>query len=165
MQRRRFLQLAAGAAAGAAVWEAAPGIASFQKLSLRLGKLSQGTLVLLTGNPLLTRSTLETPPGLIEMIWERPFGSADEHSQWLINGRPYSEREPLLVQPADRYRLRMMNATGQKHSVYMQQHRLQLTRVDQTKFAGPLQEAIVLERYTAVDADIVVKPGDDYANR
>jgi FtsP/CotA-like multicopper oxidase with cupredoxin domain len=59
-----------------------------------------------------------------------------------------------------RYRLRMMNATGQAYPVHLHDNSFELTRVNQIPVAGIFKDTIRLERYNVVEADVVVShPG------
>ena len=183
MQRRRFLQLAASVAAGAVAPQAPAFSAPSLRLAHVLpaaGIGSAGTVIALVGDPVFTRfalaalSSAATEPVefrtgrerlgiapapadvLIEMLWERRFDSPGGGYQWLINGRPYAESEPVRLLFGQRCRLRMMNATGEVHAIHLQQHCFQVTRFEQAAVCGTFRNAIRLERYSVVDADVVV---------
>jgi FtsP/CotA-like multicopper oxidase with cupredoxin domain len=104
------------------------------------------------------------PDEILEMLLEKrldsKLGLGDRIHHWLINGRSYADIAPLLLQQGRRYRLRMMNATGQAHPVHLHRHSFELTRVNQIPVSGIFKDTIRLERYNIVEADVVVShPG------
>jgi hypothetical protein len=164
MKRRRFLQLAASAAA-AAVVQHSPA------LSCSVGKVSQpahaDVLSLAVGEPPLAfdashvglgagrRSAVE-PDQMIEMLLEQ---RSDGVYQWTIDGRLHAT-EALFLRQGRRYRLRMMNATGGVHTVHLRNHSFELARIHQVPVSGMFKDTIRLGRYNVVEADVVMSlPG------
>jgi multicopper oxidase len=97
---------------------------------------------------------------LIEVMLARLAGTQNPVNHWLVNGEPVSQREPLLLTPGRRYRLRWINATDDAHLIHLQDHRFQITRMQQTPVLSAYTDTIHIERYAAVDAEVVVRePG------
>jgi hypothetical protein len=151
MKRRRFLQLAASAAAGAVVQHssASPSGRISQPpadvLSLAVGVRAPGASHAGFG----AGGSADVPDQMLEMLLEK---SADGIYGWSINGT----MEPLLLQQGRRYRLRMLNATGEVHSVSLRHHSFELTRVHQVPVSGILTVTVSLERYNVVEADVLM---------
>jgi hypothetical protein len=165
MKRRRFLQLAAGAAAGAVVQH-------FRALSCSAAQISQpanaDVLSLAVSDPAMAamdasqagfgtgRRSAVAPGELIEMLLEK---NNDGIYQWTVDGRSHPA-EALFLQQGRRYRLRMMNATGGVHSVSLRHHSFELTRIHQVPVYGIFQDTIRLGRYNVVEADVLMsRPG------
>jgi FtsP/CotA-like multicopper oxidase with cupredoxin domain len=163
MKRRRFLQLAASTAAAAVVQRSSA-------LSCSGGQTSRyaDVLSLAVGEPALTavdashvgfgagRRLAAEPDQLIEMLLEQ---RSDDAYQWTIDGRSHPA-EALFLQQGRRYRLRMMNATGEVHSVQLQRHSFELARIHQVPVSGIFKDTIRLGRYNVVEADVVMsRPG------
>jgi hypothetical protein len=198
MKRRRFLQLAASAAAGVVVQHssASPAGRVFHSpadvLSLAVGvrapaafdtsgaglsgtaapstarRDGSATLPRHAGASAMTkfkavaelmfvsgmeRSTRH-PDQMLEMLLEK---SADGSYGWTIDGRSYPAKEPPLLQRGRRYRLRMMNATGEIHSVSLRHHSFEITRIRQVPVSGIFKDTLPLERYDVVEADILMR--------
>lgn len=165
MNRRRFLELAASAAAGAVVQHSLA-------LSCSAAQISQpahaDVLSLAVGDPALAdldashvgrgacrRSAIE-PDQMIKMLLERMSGGA---YQWTIDGRPHAA-EALFLQQGRRYRLRMMNATGGVHTVHLQHHTFEVARIHQVPVSGIFKDTLRLGRYNVVEADVLMsRPG------
>jgi FtsP/CotA-like multicopper oxidase with cupredoxin domain len=96
------------------------------------------------------------PDETLEMLLEKGLDSADGINHWVIHGRSYADIAPLVVHHGRRYRLRMMNATGQAHPVHLHHHSFELTRVNQIPVSGIFKDTIRLERYNVVEADLVL---------
>ena len=163
MKRRCFLQLAASTAAAAVVQRSSA-------LSFSAGEISQpaDVLSLAVGDPALTafdashvgfgagRHLAVEPDQMIEMLLEK---RKDGAYQWTIDGRS-QPAEALFLQQGRRYRLRMMNATGEVHSVQLQRHSFELARIHQVPVSGIFKDTIRLGRYNVVEADVVMsRPG------
>jgi hypothetical protein len=128
MKRRHFLQLAAGAAAGAVVVHSSPRATA--------------------------SATVSEPDELLPMLLER--GSDGSH-QWVIDGRSHQLSTPLVLPSGRRYRLRLMNATGFEHSVHIPNHHFEVARVEQARVSGMSRNSIRLDRYTVVEADVFLQ--------
>ena len=165
MKRRRFLQLAASTAAAAVVRRSSA-------LSCSTGQISHPTaadvLSLTVGEPPLAgfdtsqagfgagRRLAIEPDQMIEMLLEK---RSDGTYQWTIDGRPHSA-EALLLQKGRRYRLRMMNATGEVYTVQLRDHSFELARIHQVPVSGIFKNALRLGRYNVVEADVLMsRPG------
>jgi FtsP/CotA-like multicopper oxidase with cupredoxin domain len=92
------------------------------------------------------------PDQILEMLLD----PRDGVNHWSINGRSYPDIEPMFLQQGRRYRLRMMNATGQPHPLHLRRHSFELTRINQIPVSGIFKDTIRLERYNVVEADVVV---------
>jgi hypothetical protein len=159
MKRRRFLQLAASAAAGAVVQHSsASPVGRISQppadvLSLAVGVRAPAAFdTSYDGFGSGSRSAVE-PDQLLEMLLEK---SGDGKYQWTIDGRSYPTMEPPLLQQGRRYRLRMMNATGRAHSVSLRHHSFELTRIHQVPVSGIFKDTLSLERYNVVEADVLM---------
>jgi hypothetical protein len=150
MKRRRFLQLAASAAAGAVVQHSSASPAAADVLSLAVDV--RGPAAFETSYSSGGRSAVD-PDQLLEMLLEK---SGDGSYQWTIDGRSYPTMEPLLLQQGRRYRLRIMNATGGAHSVSLRHHSFEVTRIHQVPVSGIFKDTLSLERYNVVEADVLM---------
>ena len=165
MKRRRFLQLAAGAAAAAVARHSSA-------LSFTEGRTSQpetaDVLWLAAGEPPLASFAairagfgashgLALEPGqMIALLLEQ---TSDGGYQWTIDGRPHPA-EALLLERGRRYRLRMMNATDGVHTVHLRHHRFAVARIHQVPVSGISTDTLRLERYNVVEADVLMtRPG------
>ena len=156
MKRRRFLQLAASAAAGAVVQHSSASPAGrisqppADVLSLAVGVRAPAAFD--AGFGAGGRSAVE-PDQVLEMLLEK---SGDGTYQWTIDGQSYPAMEPLLLEQGRRYRLRMMNATGGVHSVSLRHHSFELTRIHQVPLSGIFKDTLPLERYNVIEADVLM---------
>jgi hypothetical protein len=124
MKRRRFLELATCAAAGAAIRPVA--------IDWYHSRFAAAC------------SPVREPDETIEMLFE---------NQWIINGRPTPDINDLKLRPGRRYRLRIMNATAWPCSVRLNR-RFELTRVNQIPVSGIFRNTVRLEGYSTINADV-----------
>ncbi len=162
MKRRRFLQLAATAAAGAVV-QHSPACSAGQ-----ISHPAADVLSLAVGEPALAaldashvgcgagRRASLGPDQMIEMLLEQ---RSDGAYHWTIDRRAHGG-EALFLQQGRPYRLRMMNATGGVHAVHLQNHSFELARIHQVPVSGIFLDTICLGRYNVVEADVLMsRPG------
>jgi hypothetical protein len=137
MKRRRFLQLAGGAAAASLV---------------RPAWGNRGDLPRWSPPEVVDRNhthfssaehLVEEPDQIIEMLFE---------NQWIIDGQVATDIHNLALRPGLRYRLRMINATARPCFADLQR-RVKLTRVNQIPVCGMLQETVRIDHYNVVEAD------------
>jgi hypothetical protein len=144
MRRRRFLQMAAGAAASAVV---SPAFAS--QLTLRIASVVRdsvpaivvlpGTAPVTDSHSLLSVSGCIDADDVIHVMMEEP-----------VHGS-YPEIEFPQLQLGRRYRMRLMNATRSEVPVFLPQ-RVELARVAQAPVAGVFTDTIWVGRYGVVEA-------------
>jgi FtsP/CotA-like multicopper oxidase with cupredoxin domain len=159
MKRRRFLQLAANAAAAAVVQRSSalycsagqiPHPAAADVLSLSVDEPPLAGMDASHAGFDARRNSPVEPDQLIEMLLEK---RSDGVYQWTIDARP-GPAETLFLQQGRRYRLRMMNATGGVHTVHLQHHSFEIARLHQVPVSGILQDSIRLGRY-----NVMSRPG------
>jgi FtsP/CotA-like multicopper oxidase with cupredoxin domain len=156
MKRRHFLQLATVAAAGAVVQHSpARSCSAADVLSLAVGEPALAAVDASHAGFGVRHLPVE-PDQMIEMLLEQ---KGDGTYQWTIDGRPHVA-QALFLQQGQRYRLRMMNATGGVHTVHLQNHNFQLARIHQVPVSGIFKDSIRLGRYTVIEADVLMsRPG------
>jgi FtsP/CotA-like multicopper oxidase with cupredoxin domain len=91
----------------------------------------------------------------LKMLLEKSRDRRDDTHHWIIDGQSYFDIEPLFSQQDRQYRLQMMNATGRARPVHVHGRQFELTRVNQIPVAGIFKDTIRLERYNAVEANLV----------
>ena len=159
MKRRRFLQVTVSAAAGALVQHASARIsqpAAADVLSLAVDQPPLAAFDATHAGFGASRRSAVEPDHMIEMLLEK---RSDGTYQWTIDGRPHSA-EALLLQKGRRYRLRMMNATGEVQTVQLRDHSFELARIHQVPVSGIFKNALRLGRYNVVEADVLMsRPG------
>jgi FtsP/CotA-like multicopper oxidase with cupredoxin domain len=161
MKRRRFLQLAATAAATAVIRRSSAlscsaghisQPAAADVLSLTVGEPSLVAINALQARFAANRRPAVEPDQMIEMLLEQ---RSDRIYQWTIDGRR-DLTEALFLKQGRRYRLRMMNATGGVHAVHLQNHSFELRRIHQIPVSGIFKNTLCLGRYNVVEADVLM---------
>jgi FtsP/CotA-like multicopper oxidase with cupredoxin domain len=116
----------------------------------------------LFSKPAATKSRSIDPPcnDIFTMVFEKVENQQDGIDRWTINGKPYSELEPLRVKEGNRYRFRFINASGCAHPVHLHRHSFELKRIAQIPIEGLWKDTINLERYNCAEADFLANnPG------
>jgi hypothetical protein len=128
MKRRHFLQLAAGAVAGAVMVHSSPRA--------------------------IARAFRAEPHETLAMLLET---KSDGNHQWTLLGRSYLANEPLSLPTGRHYRLRLMNGTGFAHTVHLPNHSFAIARLHQAPVSGMVRNSIRLERYDVAEADVFLQ--------
>jgi FtsP/CotA-like multicopper oxidase with cupredoxin domain len=106
--------------------------------------------------------TAPEPDEIIKMFF-RSLGvkEGSQFNTWAINGRAWPDVDPFLLKPGKRYRIEMLNASGDQHPVHLHRHSFEVTRMGQRRMSGLRKDVINLMPLQAVDVDFVAdNPGD-----
>ena len=150
MKRRRFLQMSAAAVAGTALQPFSSAFASRPYLRVvSVADESGPTLVLHSA----TVSVAEDNSLLVS-------GWVEDDVLHLMLETPRSSSCPPFVfpalQPGSRQRVRLMNATSLDVPLRLPTHQLELKRVQQAPVQSTFTNAIMLKRYSVVEASLFV---------
>jgi FtsP/CotA-like multicopper oxidase with cupredoxin domain len=105
----------------------------------------------------------DVPDATADVVFAMRSGVNRGFKQWTVNGSSFSASggNPILrARPGGRYRLRMRNVSDEVCPVYLQGHRLRLTRIGETPTGGIIKDVVVLGSQQSVEADFVANnPG------
>jgi FtsP/CotA-like multicopper oxidase with cupredoxin domain len=100
------------------------------------------------------------PAELVTMLIEKKPETAEGINWWTINGKPFPEVEPLLVQKGRRYRLRLVNATACAHPMHLHRHSFELKRIAEVPMSGIVKDTVRVPEYGVADVEFVAdQPG------
>lgn len=104
--------------------------------------------------------TSPEPAKLATMLLEKKAASAGDMDTWTINGKPFPDVPALAVKDGQRYRLRLVNATGCAHPFHIPGHSFELKRVAEAPISGILKDTVTLAPYGVMDVDLATNlPG------
>jgi FtsP/CotA-like multicopper oxidase with cupredoxin domain len=98
--------------------------------------------------------TVPAPDERLELVFEKVPGGRGGYNRWTINGQSWPATNPLLTTtPGKRYRLAMINKSGDNHPVHLHRHTFELTKVGDKATGGVMKDTINMTRFSTVEID------------
>jgi FtsP/CotA-like multicopper oxidase with cupredoxin domain len=80
---------------------------------------------------------------------------------WTINGESWPGIRPLILEEGKRYRLRLVNASGDQHPLHLHRHSFELVRVGTQALGGLIKDTVNILPLQTVEVEFVAdNPGD-----
>jgi FtsP/CotA-like multicopper oxidase with cupredoxin domain len=105
------------------------------------------------------------PDETIEMLFEKANASEEGFNRWTINGIAFPIANQMAppsfhLKEAQRYRLRMRNASDDIHPIHLHRHTFELTNIAGAATAGVLKDVVMVGGYQEIAVDFVANnPG------
>jgi FtsP/CotA-like multicopper oxidase with cupredoxin domain len=81
--------------------------------------------------------------------------SRTDPAVWTINGATYPAIEPLVVQPGERIRVRLINMSMDDHPMHLHGHTYQIVAIGDRPVAGPFMDNLTLRHMDSYDIEFV----------
>ena len=93
--------------------------------------------------------------------FEKILGGRGGYNRWTINGKSWPDTNPLFeVERGKRYRLVMINNSGDTHPVHLHRHNFEVTKIGEKSTTGLMKDTLNMVRYTTAEIDFVANnPG------
>jgi FtsP/CotA-like multicopper oxidase with cupredoxin domain len=102
-----------------------------------------------------------TPDVTIPLVFTSRFRGHGALDEWMINGKPYPETDPILVHEGLRHRLVFDNHSTDDHPVHLHRHNFELASIRGAATSGVHKDVVIVEAGTRVEADLVASnPGN-----
>jgi FtsP/CotA-like multicopper oxidase with cupredoxin domain len=96
------------------------------------------------------------PDHRVELLFEKIPGGRGGYNRWTLNGRSWPQTNPLLTtEVGKRYRVAMINKSGDNHPVHLHRHTFEVTKVGDKRTAGLMKDTINMTRFSSVEIDFV----------
>jgi len=104
------------------------------------------------------------PDETINLKFEKIPGGRGGYNRWTINGKSWPDTNPLFaVTEGKRYRLRLINDSGDQHPVHLHRHSFEITKVGDKPTSGVIKDTISLPRFSTAEVDFVAdNPGPTF---
>jgi FtsP/CotA-like multicopper oxidase with cupredoxin domain len=96
------------------------------------------------------------PDERIPLVFEKVPGGRGGYNRWTLNGKSWPAANPLFnTEVGKRYRLAMVNKSGDNHPVHLHRHTFEVTKVGDKATAGVMKDTINMTRFSTVEVDFI----------
>jgi FtsP/CotA-like multicopper oxidase with cupredoxin domain len=108
-----------------------------------------------------THRPIPPPDHRLHLAFEKIAGGRGCFNRWTLNGKSWPDTNPLLnVEAGKRYRVAMINNSGDNHPVHLHRHTFELTKIGDKTTGGLMKDTINMTRFSKLEIDFVANnPG------
>jgi len=100
--------------------------------------------------------SVPAPDHRLELLFEKVPGGRGGYNRWTLNGRSWPATDPLLTtETGKRYRLVMINMSGDNHPVHLHRHTFEVTKIGDKQTTGIMKDTVNMTRFSSVEIDFV----------
>ena len=99
------------------------------------------------------QATIRPPDEVIPLRFESKFHGQGAVATWTINGKSFPHTDTVLLKEGQRYRLQMINRSGDDHPIHLHRHSFDVIQVNSQEFAGLTKDVVVVPANGTVEAD------------
>jgi FtsP/CotA-like multicopper oxidase with cupredoxin domain len=100
------------------------------------------------------------PDGQFDLLFQEIPGGRGGFNRRTINGKSWTDADPLIVREGKRYRLVFRNDSGDMHPMHLHRHSFELVRFAGTPTSGIIKDVVNVPRRQAAEVDFVASnPG------
>jgi FtsP/CotA-like multicopper oxidase with cupredoxin domain len=104
--------------------------------------------------------TLHAPAQVIPLRFESKFHGQGSLATWTINGKSFPQTQNIPLKEGQRYRLEMINRSGDDHPVHLHRHTFEVTSFNSKPLAGVNKDVVIVPGNATVEADFTANnPG------
>jgi FtsP/CotA-like multicopper oxidase with cupredoxin domain len=100
------------------------------------------------------------PDQVIPLRFESKFHGQGAVATWTINGKSYPHTDAIMLKEGLKYRLQMINRSGDDHPMHLHRHTFEVTSVDSKPLSGLNKDVVIVPAITTTEVDFVANnPG------
>jgi FtsP/CotA-like multicopper oxidase with cupredoxin domain len=100
------------------------------------------------------------PDQVIPLRFESKFHGQGSIATWTINGKSFPRTDTIMLEEGRRYRLRMMNRSGDDHPLHLHRHTFEVTGINSQPLSGLHKDVVIASANGTVDVDFTANnPG------
>ena len=104
---------------------------------------------------------LQSPDVTVPLVFTSRFKGHGALDQWMINGKSWPNKDPIILHNGQRHRLVFQNHSKDDHPVHLHRHNFELVSVKGSRTSGVHKDVVIVESGTTVEADLVANnPGN-----
>jgi FtsP/CotA-like multicopper oxidase with cupredoxin domain len=106
------------------------------------------------------QETTRRPDQVIPLRFESRFHGQGALATWTINGKSFPQTDNITLKQGQRYRLQMINRSGDDHPLHLHRHSFEVTNFNSKPLAGIHKDVVVVPGNATVEADFTANnPG------
>ncbi len=106
------------------------------------------------------QATVRHPDEVIPLRFESKFHGQGAVATWTINGKSFPQTDTIVLKEGQKYRLQMMNRSGDDHPLHLHRHTFEVTSINSQPLAGIYKDVVIVPANGTVDADFTANnPG------
>lgn len=107
-----------------------------------------------------SQTPVRQPDQIIPLRFESKFHGQGAVATWTINGKSFPHTDTIMLKEGQRYRLRMMNRSGDDHPLHLHRHTFEVTSINSQPLAGLNKDVVIVPANGTVHADFTANnPG------
>ncbi|HVI07547.1 MAG TPA: multicopper oxidase family protein [Candidatus Binatia bacterium] len=105
-------------------------------------------------------ATIRQPDHVVPLKFEAKFHGQGAIATWTINGKSFPHSDTIMLKEGQRYRLQMMNRSGDDHPVHLHRHTFEVSDINSQPLSGLNKDVVIVPANGTVDADFTANnPG------
>jgi FtsP/CotA-like multicopper oxidase with cupredoxin domain len=97
---------------------------------------------------------------VIPLRFESKFHGQGAVATWTINGKSFPHTETIMLREGRRYRLQMINRSGDDHPMHLHRHTFEVTSINAQPLSGLYKDVVVVPANGTAEADFIANnPG------
>jgi len=106
------------------------------------------------------QATIREPDQIIPLRFESKFHGQGAVASWTINGKSFPNTDTITLREGQRYRLQMINRSGDDHPLHLHRHTFEVTTLNSQPLAGLNKDVVIVPAKTTGEVDFVANnPG------
>ena len=106
------------------------------------------------------QATIREPDQIIPLRFESKFHGQGAVASWTINGKSFPNTDTIMLREGLRYRLQMINRSGDDHPLHLHRHTFEVTSLNSQPLAGLNKDVVIVPAKTTGEVDFVANhPG------
>jgi FtsP/CotA-like multicopper oxidase with cupredoxin domain len=106
------------------------------------------------------QATIREPDQIIPLRFESKFHGQGAVASWTINGKSFPNTDTIMLREGQRYRLQMINRSGDDHPLHLHRHTFEVTSLNSQPLAGLNKDVVIVPAKTTGEVDFVANnPG------
>jgi len=103
---------------------------------------------------------IRQPDQVVPLRFESNFHGQGAVATWKINGKSFPQTDTIMLKEGLKYRLQMINRSGDDHPLHLHRHTFEVTSIDSKPLMGLNKDVVIVPANATAEADFVAKnPG------
>jgi len=106
------------------------------------------------------QAMIREPDQIIPLRFDSKFHGQGAVASWTINGKSFPNTDTIMLREGQRYRLQMINRSGDDHPLHLHRHTFEVTSLNSQPLAGLNKDVVIVPAKSTGEVDFVAdNPG------